>query len=177
MGPQGGPFFIEDIMHVKVLEDNNERKAILTEVDQILTKLKLTWDKVDQISLQGHKPNLDPLLEWNKSVGKSDKLEFPETYYKYPLWNAPTINKYLDKYGLVRTRIMKSNPKTCLSWHVDMSQRVHIPLFTNKKCFMVIDDVVHRMPVDKIYLVDTTQPHTAVNASFEPRAHIVGCLY
>lgn len=164
-------------MHVKVLEEIDTRKAILNEVDSILSKLKITWNEVDQIALQGHKPNLNPLQHWNKSVGNPDKMEYPETYYKYPLWDTPLINKYMDKYGLVRTRIMKSNPKTCLSWHVDMSKRIHIPLFTSNKCFMIINDVLYRMPPDKIYLADTTQPHTAVNASWEPRAHIVGCLY
>lgn len=164
-------------MHVKTLEEIDTRKAILNEVDSILAKLGFGWDRVDQIGLQGHKPNLDPMEHWNASVSFAGKLEYPENYYKYPLWDTPLINRYLEKYGLVRTRIMKSNPKTCLSWHVDMTKRVHIPLFTNNKCFMVIDDNVYRMPPDKIYLADTTQPHTAVNASFEPRAHIVGCLY
>lgn len=176
-GPKGAPFFIEDIMHVKILEENIDRKAILNEVDFILKHLKMDWKKVDQIGLQGHNPGLNPITYWDKSVGKVTNIEYPETYYKYPLWNTPTINKFMEKYGVVRTRIMKSNPRSCLSLHRDLSKRIHIPLFTNENCFMVIDDQVFRMLPDNIYLADTTLPHTAVNASFEPRAHIVGCLY
>jgi aspartyl/asparaginyl beta-hydroxylase (cupin superfamily) len=164
-------------MHVKVLEEDIDRKAILNEVDHILKRLNLNWKKVDQIGLQAHKPNLDPIDYWSKTLGKVTEIEYPETYYKYPIWDTPLINRFMDKYGLVRTRIMKSNPRTCLSLHRDLSKRIHIPLFTNDNCFMVIDDQVYRMPPNNIYLADTTQPHTAVNASFEPRAHIVGCLY
>ena len=36
---------------------------------------------------------------------------------------------------------------------------------------------VMHLPADgKHYVVDTTKPHTAVNASREKRVHIVGCI-
>ena len=41
---------------------------------------------------------------------------------------------------------------------------------------MIINDKVCRMPFGKTYLVDTTIPHTALNASKDPRVDLVFCL-
>ena len=66
---------------------------------------------------------------------------------------------------------------SCYSYHKDPTKRIHIPLITNDKCFMVIDDIVHRYPADgNYYISDTTKMHTAVNGSWEDRVHIVGCI-
>ena len=66
-------------------------------------------------------------------------------------------------------------PKTCYTYHKDYTKRIHIPIITNEKCMFIIDDEVVRFPADgDYYLVDTTKMHTAINASFEDRIHIVG---
>jgi len=42
---------------------------------------------------------------------------------------------------------------------------------------MIIDDEIIRYSADgNYYIMDTTKMHTAVNASFEERIHIVGCI-
>jgi len=80
------------------------------------------------------------------------------------------------QFNIGRIRIMKSEPKTCLSWHFDHSSRIHYPVTTQEGCFMVIRDEVLHMPTDTWWLTNTTELHTAFNASKESRIHLVICL-
>jgi hypothetical protein len=171
------PFLFEVIMHIEVLEDNIDLKAILEEANSVKMFLDAGWKDIYQVGLQSHKPGLNPSDEWDKSIGRLNRLQYPETYFKYSLFNLPTINRIMEKYGMKRTRIMKSNPKTCLSMHQDLTKRIHIPLITNDKCFMAIEDRNYYLEAGKIYLTNTTLRHTAVNASDTYRVHIVGCIY
>jgi len=171
------PFLFEVIMHIEVLEENIDLKTILEEANSVKMFLDAGWKDIYQVGLQSHKPDLNPSDEWNKSIGRLDRLQYPETYFKYSLFNLPTINRIMEKYGMKRTRIMKSNPKTCLSMHQDLTKRIHIPLISNDKCFMAIEDRNYYLEPGKIYLTNTTLRHTAVNASDTYRVHIVGCIY
>lgn len=87
------------------------------------------------------------------------------------LYNIIKLN-----YNVGRIRIMKSEPKTCLSWHIDPTPRLHFPIKTQHGCFMVVEDEVVHMPKDTWWWVDTTKEHTAFNASKESRIHLVICL-
>lgn len=80
------------------------------------------------------------------------------------------------KFNIGRVRIMRSEPKTCLSWHLDHSSRIHYPITTQEGCFMVIEDEVLHLPKDTWWLTSTTKMHTAFNASKESRIHLVVCL-
>lgn len=164
-------------MHIEILEDNVDIESILEEANSVKMFLKKGWSQIDQVGIQGHKPNLDPNEEWNKSIGRLSRVQYPETYFKYSLFDIPIINSIMQKYGMHRTRIMKSNPKSCLSLHNDLSKRIHIPLITNERCFMAIEDRNYFLEPGKIYLTNTTLRHTAVNASDKFRVHIVGCVY
>ena len=163
-------------MHIEVLEEIDHQK-ILEEANDVKIFLEKGWSDIEQVGIQGYKPNLDPKTEWMSSVGRVSRLQFPETYFKYSLFNIPTINRLMEKYGMLRTRIMKSNPKTCLSMHNDMSKRIHIPLLTNPDCIMLIEDKTYHLELGKVYITNTTLRHTAVNASDRMRVHIVGCVY
>tara|TARA_B100000575_G_C22562988_1_gene357623 strand:- start:25 stop:516 length:492 start_codon:yes stop_codon:yes gene_type:complete len=162
-------------MHIELLQ-TVDHQTILKEANSVKVQLKKGWGDVDQIGLQGYKPN-QHFSVWKASVGKGNKLEFPENYFKYELFNLPLINSIIKKYNLKRTRIMKSDSKTCLTRHQDMSKRVHIPVITNPDCFMTIEDKNYFLEPGNVYLTNTTLPHTAVNASKYIRIHIVGCLY
>ena len=163
-------------MHIETLQDVNHEK-ILQEANDIKVMLGKGWKDVTQIGLQGFKPNLNWKDHWDKSTKSITNLEYPETYYKYPLFDLPNINRLIEKYGMVRTRIMVSAPKTNLSFHKDLTKRIHIPLITNPDCIMIIEDSMYHLKTPKMYLTNTTLRHTAVNASFEYRVHIVGCIY
>lgn len=78
-----------------------------------------------------------------------------------------------------RIRIMQLPPKTCYTLHVDPEEfRYHIPLITSYQCFFIISQDVFRMPqVGRLYKFKTNSEHTAVNASFKNRLHLVFDTY
>jgi hypothetical protein len=80
------------------------------------------------------------------------------------------------KYHLGRVRLMKSNPKTCLSWHIDEYPRVHYPIFTHNGCFMVIEDQVKYLPKYTWWYTNTLLKHTAFNGSGCERVHLVATI-
>lgn len=82
-------------------------------------------------------------------------------------------NELKNRYNIGRIRLMKSKPKTCLSWHVDTSIRIHYPVKTQEGCFMVIDGEVKHLPQNTWWQTNTVLPHTAFNASKEDRIHLV----
>ena len=78
---------------------------------------------------------------------------------------------------MYRARVMNLKSKTCYTYHKDISKRIHIPIETNKDCFIIINKEVKHYPADgNYYVVDTTQYHTALNASMLDRIHIVGAI-
>jgi len=81
-----------------------------------------------------------------------------------------------EKYILGRVRIFKSEPKTCLTWHTDASQRLHYPIKTQSGCFMVIEDEIKHLDQDKWWMADTSKLHTAFNSSKESRIHLVAVI-
>jgi len=99
-----------------------------------------------------------------------------ETEFKHFCWETPYINSIITHFKLVRSRVMTLKSKTCLSYHKDPTRRFHLPVYTNEKCFIMIDKEVHHLPVGKCYIIDSTLPHTAINASFDDRIHIIGTI-
>lgn len=78
-----------------------------------------------------------------------------------------------------RVRFLRLKAKTCYSLHVDPDEfRFHIPLRTSGKSFFIVANKVYRMPsVGSLYVLKTSEEHTAVNASFEDRDHMVFDTY
>ena len=86
-------------------------------------------------------------------------------------------NDMNERYTLGRVRFMLSNPKTCLSWHFDSTDRIHYPIKTSDKCRMVIEDEVQYMPADTWWHTRTAgNLHTAFNGSNVSRIHLVFCI-
>lgn len=146
----------------------------MIDIERILLELELLPKYDTQISLQGIKGINDPnygtgrLMDLNNSEKDFIEPLFPQMKYTYSI---------LNELKMFRTRIMRMNEKTCYSYHKDPTKRVHIPLITNENCFMVIEDKIYRYPANgNYYLVDTTKKHTFINASFEKRIHLVGCV-
>ena len=94
-----------------------------------------------------------------------------------PIKLRPYINSIIKDLNLYRTRVMNMEPKTCYTLHRDWTKRIHIPVITNNNCFLIINNEIKHYPADgNYYLTDTTQLHTAVNASRKNRIHIVGVV-
>ena len=67
-----------------------------------------------------------------------------------------------------------TQPRSCLSWHVDDEPRLHIPLITNPGAHLVIEDTANHLPADgSAYMANTVLHHTAFNGGDDPRIHLV----
>ena len=146
------------------------------DVKKILDELESLpkWDK--QICLQGVEGcgSGDPFL----GCGRIKEMLFEERAFNILLFDIPYTNSIISDLGLYRTRVLRLKPGRCYSYHHDPTKRIHIPLVTNEKSFVIIDKEVLHLPADgNHYLVDTTQDHTALNAHRKKdRVHIVGSL-
>ncbi len=151
----------------------------MIDIDRILLEFELLPDYEDRIGLQtvsgeDHFYGVhEKRVTWqdnNINHKAEDFTEFCFPQLKY-------TNSVISDLKMFRTRVMVLKPKTCYSYHRDMSIRVHIPLITNTNCMFIIDDELKRYPADgNHYVIDTRKRHTALNASFEERIHIVGCV-
>ena len=139
--------------------------------DQQLTdscnSLAFNWDAYD--------PNIHDEPPLRQEILKEDIFNitcdlFKETYIE------DVINLLNDQYKVYRGRFMMMKFKTCMSMHVDVTKRIHIPIITNPDAFMVINDNIYRLEVGRVYITDTTYPHTAVNAGKKNRVHLVFCF-
>jgi len=138
---------------------------MIYDLKRIKNELNILPEWEDQICLQGTKTNKDPFA----GIGKAKKIPGYELEFKYPLFDMPYTNSIIEEHELYRVRIMKLKSKTCYSYHQDWYKRL------NDKCFFVIEDVIYRYPADgNFYIIDTTKKHTAVNASWEDRIHLIG---
>jgi len=95
--------------------------------------------------------------------------------FKHTLFEH-VYNELAKRYKLGRVRIMKSKPKTCLSWHTDANIRIHYPIKTQEGCFMIIENEVQHLTASTWWETNTLPLHTAVNASKEDRIHLVAVV-
>lgn len=145
------------------------------DIDKIIQEIEskiFTYEKFeDQINLQIVPGIRNPFY----GSRKGDELKHKEIDFTEYFFDMPYTNSVLKKFDLVRCRVMYMKPKTCLSVHVDPTRRLHIPLVSSDDCFFVINNKIYRMPNDgSVYLMNAKLPHTAVNASFAKRLHLVG---
>jgi len=158
----------------KMLLENNKQISVQkrpnvqgkNELTDGTQSLVFDWDTYDETT---GKAKLRKELV--KETDFSEVCDFIKSTY-----TEEVIKKLQEKYGVVRGRYMISEMKSCLTIHRDSSKRMHIPIVTNENCFMVIEDSVYHLPYGSTYRVDTTVPHTAVNASSTRRTHLVFCL-
>lgn len=136
------------------------------------------WGAASQISLQSP----DDSFHSKNCVGTMDNYPGRTINDFKPInsfiGNDWEISKFINENEIYRTRIMKLGPKQCYSMHTDGSQRIHLAIFTDPKCFFVINNSVFHIPADSYaYKINTTLMHTAINSTTKlERIHLVGCL-
>ena len=142
---------------------------------KILEELTTLPKYDNQLYLQGNSSDMDPI---EPTRGQNYLyVDDNELEYNVNLFNIPYINSIIDEHELVRTRLMRMKPKTCLYWHNDSTKRLHIPVVTNPHCFLIVDgEQMHIPATGDAYIIDTTKMHTALNASKQDRIHIVGAF-
>ena len=145
-------------------------------LDEIKT-LNLTAEYLRSVYGQVMLQTVEGCTDKEYGIGRVTEVKHSENEFVVPIYDQlQYTNSIIQELGMTRTRLMYMMGPTCYTYHKDPTPRMHIPLITNDKCFMVLDDEVHRYPVGKAYFVDTTKMHTFVNGSTEVRLHIVGVL-
>jgi hypothetical protein len=168
--------------HQKMLDENiinykNDNQICMTTIpekpdDIYFGKHSLWFDwtkKYEEIDEYGNKkitvPKKDILYNEEDFTHLCDR--FKDTLFE------KVYNELNAAYKLGRVRFMKTQPKSCFSWHRDSSSRIHYPLKTQDGCFMVIENEVVHMPKHTWWWTNTEEYHTAVNSSSEERIHVV----
>lgn len=149
---------------------------VKVDIEKIIEELKFNVlnykNFYDQINLQTVK-NYDPYY----GSRNGNELKHTEEQFNHFYFDIPYTNSILHKYNLRRSRVMNLKSKTCLSYHSDPTKRFHIPLTTNDSCFFIINKEIYQLPANgNCYILDATLPHTAVNASYTDRMHIIGTI-
>ena len=138
----------------------------------------------DSKSIEGHnvrgvywtKPNDSGTeVQRDKMIDESKYSEFVEdfknTYFK------KVYDELSKKYKLGSVRLLLKEPRSTLSWHRDPEPRLHIPIYTNPGCLMVIDKIAHHMPADgSVWITNNIKYHNAFNGGEENRVHLVACV-
>ena len=138
----------------------------------------------DPDSVKGHKARG---VYWTKpdSSGKEVSRDVTIDESKYSEFINDYKNTYFEeiyaelkkRYKLGRVRLLLKEPRSTLSWHRDPEPRLHIPIYTNPGCIMVIDKVAHHMPADgSVWVTNNIKYHNAFNGGEENRVHLVACV-
>lgn len=185
--------------------DNLPIYDLYKEFTKLLYDKKIHWyhsdlgnyEIEDQICINA--PKKDPnnflagrgslIYDWDKSYIKDGKIIVPTRENQYLeedfvlLCNAfkgslfeEVYYAITSQYKVGRIRIMKSKPKTCLTWHTDNTPRIHYSMKTQAGCFMVIDNEVNHLKQNTWWWTNTILPHTAFNGSKEERLHLVAVI-
>jgi hypothetical protein len=156
---------------------------LVEEVRQLILKIDAVSPST-QISLQVKDENDNSPDSWFSSTGRirqQNRLIIePQYKYIHPELKGGYIDQWIQSitdYRIVRTRLLKVNPRSCYSIHSDPYPRIHIPVITNPQCLICFPDqgIMEHLSADgNSYYVDTTKKHTFINCSEELRVHLVG---
>lgn len=153
------------MFHVEVLEDNFPVDDIGKEISKIKKECNLELDWTS-ILLQSDDGSPDPLTN------------LPENYYKETIFEfAKTINRIIDKYGLVKTELTKLKPRRTTQFTRSLSKRIFVPILYPTGNYTIVDGKLFSFEPGRIYLVNTTLPHSLVNSSQSSRVELIGRMY
>jgi len=126
----------------------------------------LYWTRPDST---GNEDKRDVLIDESKYTEFVE--DFKNTYFK------EVYEELSKRYKLGRVRLLLKEPRSTLSWHRDPEPRLHIPIYTNPGCLMVIDKIAHHMPADgSVWVTNNIKYHNAFNGGEENRVHLVACV-
>ena len=156
---------------------NIDTELIKQELISCKINLEAREHTIRQVGLQSIENNFDPEL----SCGKVNDLLYQEDEFVYPILNIPYTNSLLKELNMFRTRVLIMGPQSCYSYHKDPTERIHIPLETNRKALFIVDKLVYTgkdIIAGSCYKFDTRKMHIAVNGHrIKTRIHIVGSVF
>jgi hypothetical protein len=133
-----------------------------------------------------HIDSMGSLYDREKKEVISKESDFSEYNPNIGMYTKSVIEKIEEeqKIRIGRARYMTLPPKTGLSVHFDMEERLHLVLKTNKTAFIAnytgdegCEAICTHLPADGyVYKVDTTRNHFVYNGGWEDRIHLVLCI-
>lgn len=178
---------INSCMHVQQLESKINHSKLIDDFKALNENVLF-----DPITGQISVTSIEGDNDWTCSVGKIHMLKKPERFYCVlnKMLAGSEFEKVVKAYPeFYRWRLMQLGPRQIYSIHSDSNgngkrnKRLHIPLVSNPNCYMMfIDDditkpTMYHLDVGKVYEVDTTNRHTALNCGIHNRVHLVGVRY
>ena len=167
--------------YVEYLHDFDQTSQLKSGLFQLLEKLNLDIPQIAITSLDGND-------DWHSTWGK--KLKYNERFYSTLNKSLQgtifeeIINQYSNYY---RWRLLNVQGNKTYTIHHDgpKNKRIHIPITTNDQCFLCFYDKIpthksinkvyhYHLEVGKVYEIDSSGYHTAVNYGDEDRWHLVG---
>lgn len=166
---------------------------LFDELNCMLDKKQISWGDLNQICINTTSDQIDNYhygvgslyFDWQQKTDSKPKIRpvelqesdftelcsvFTDTMFE------EVYEKLKTTYNIGRLRLMKSIPKSCLTWHYDNSKRIHYPISTREGCLMIIENEVKYLPANTWWLTNTLVKHTAINASLEDRIHLVASI-
>lgn len=168
---------------IERLDYSTEAGTLLVEITAVLERLKIADEDQILLTHQRDEVGCDRFLkgagsikDMGVSTGNFAYLaeEFKGTRVEAVIRDVRRLAiNYHTKIG--RVRLLRLKPKTCYSLHTDKEEfRFHIPLVTNRSCLFICGEQISRMEeVGRLYTFRTNLEHTAINASFQNRLHLV----
>ena len=156
---------------------NIDTELIKQELISCKINLEVNEHTIKQVGLQSIKDNFNPEL----SCGRINDLLYQEEEFSYPIFDIPYTNSLIKELNMFRTRVLIMGPQSCYSYHKDPTERIHIPLETNRKALFIVDKLVYTgkdIIAGSCYKFDTRKMHIAVNGHRrKTRTHIVGTIF
>jgi len=157
---------------IKILTSYNIEPLLISYYKIEKDLLWTDYGNKKQVGLQ-FKDLEDP---WASAVGTSKGNELTYTNLN-SIFKDTVFEEVINKYNLIRTRLMWVSPMTCYSMHKDSTPRIHIPMITNPECYFVFKaGIIQHMPVGSVYWTNTVNLHTFMNCSDKPRLHLIGVV-
>jgi hypothetical protein len=157
---------------IKILTSYNIEPLLISYYKIEKDLLWTDYGNKKQVGLQ-FKDLEDP---WASAVGTSKGNELTYTNLN-SIFKDTVFEEVINKYNLIRTRLMWVSPMTCYSMHKDSTPRIHIPMITNPECYFVFKQgIIQHMPVGSVYWTNTVNLHTFMNCSDKPRLHLIGVV-
>jgi len=145
------------------------------EDDYQLASGSLVWDWERAVEVEDNDGNI--IINVPKFENPRQESDFSVLCNQFVGTMFEEVYNLLNQhYHVGRVRLMRSQPKTCLTWHVDHHPRVHYPIETREGCLMVIENEVKHLPKNTWWYTNTLLKHTAFNGSGEPRIHLVATI-
>lgn len=164
---------------VKEIDYDFDFKKVKSEILNFNEKYNRFYYGMNGLSIQSRK---NCLLPWKVIDGLESSSQYSclETDFIdiHEDLKTSEISRIIYDFKLFRTRIMSLNPKKCYSIHKDSTWRLHIPIVTNDQCFFYFPDYKEQFFLEEghVYLVNTVETHTFINAGNIERIHFIGCI-